>query len=326
MKKQTLRPSPTALLNPRLDPTFKAMFTQETEESDAALQSFLSSILGRNIRKVKLTTNEPAVETTEQMQMAFDVSVTFEDGEQASIEMQGRSQEYDYGVRSEIQAARLLNNNARKGDDWTAEKVYQISVLNFHYPKDDKCEMSWYTMKNQRGQKLTDHLNVIFIDLLEIKPLIGTPVEQLTALQKWGLYLSYADDESKTDYISQIAESEKGIMQAKRIIGRMSEEDSNWFREFSYDKARRDYNASMSIAKKKGFEKGLKAGEKVGRQEGLKAGLQEGLQEGLQKGAQKTAEANAINFLKMKVLTVEQIAEGTGLPVEKVKELAAKID
>ena len=41
------------------------------------------------------------------------------------------------GVRAEIQAARLLVNNAKKGNNWEAAKIYQISVLNFHYEKDD---------------------------------------------------------------------------------------------------------------------------------------------------------------------------------------------
>ena len=34
----------------------------------------------------------------------------------------------------------------------------------------------------------------------------------------------------------------------------------------------------------------------------------------------------AINFLKMKLGTVEQIAQGTGLSLEEVQELAAKVE
>ena len=38
-------------------------------------------------------------------------------------------------------------------------------------------------------------------------------------------------------------------------------------------------------------------------------------------GAQQKAVENAINFLRMKILTVEQIAQGTGLSVEEVETL-----
>ena len=170
--------------------------------------------------------------------------------------MQGREYDYDYAVRSEIQADRLLNNNAKKGCNWKANKVYQISVLNFHFKKGDKSEMSWYTMRDSKGNGLADRLNVIFIDLLTIKRLVGTPVEKLTPLQKWGLYLSYVDDESKTDYIDKIADSEGGIMEAKAVIKRMSEEESNWFRQNSIDIGRRDYYSGLSAAKEKGMEQG----------------------------------------------------------------------
>ena len=85
--KQTLRPSPTAILNPRIDVNFKAMFTQETEGSQIALKSFLSSVLGKTIKEVNLTANEPPVDAPSQMQMTFDVAVKFDDGERASIEM-----------------------------------------------------------------------------------------------------------------------------------------------------------------------------------------------------------------------------------------------
>ena len=267
-QKQTLRPTPTAILNPRLDVNFKALFTQGTKESDAALQSFISAAVGRKIKSLKLDPNEPAVDAPSQMQMSFDVAVTFDDGEKASIEMQGRDREYDYAARSEVQAARLLNNNAKKGGEWQANRVYQISVLNFHFKNGDKSEMSWYTMKDDKGNGLADRLNVIFIDLLTIKRLVGTPVKNLTPLQKWGLFFSYADDESKAEYVSQIAKSEEGIMEADRIAQRMSEEDANWFRQNSIDIARRDRNAELSAYR----EKGLREGRQKGRQEGLAEG------------------------------------------------------
>ena len=303
MEKKTLRPSPTAILNPRLDVNFKAMFTQETEGSQIALKSFLSSVLERTITEASLTANEPPADTPSQMQMTFDVSVKFEDGEKASIEMQGRDREYDYAVRSEVQAARLLNNNAKKGNEWKAEKVYQISVLNFHFKNGDKSEMSWYTIKDDKGNGLADRLNVIFIDLLTIKRLVGTPVENLTPLQKWGLYLSFVDDESKTEYIDKIADSEGGIMEAKTIIKRMSEEESNWFREFSIDTARRDRNAEMSAIREKGMKSGMKKGIIEGRQ-------------------QKAVE-DARSFFANGV-SIDIIAKSMNMSIEQVKEIVAQ--
>ena len=48
--------------------------------------------------------------------------------------------------------------------------------------------------------------------------------------------------------------------------------------------------------------------------------------EGLLEGAQQNAIENAKNFLAMGVLSVEQVAQGTNLPLEKVLELQKEIN
>ena len=141
-EKYKSRPNPTAILSPLYDSTFKTMFTQETEDSNLALQSFISAALGRQVSKVILKPNEPPKETTDQEGMTYDISIEFDGGEVSDIEMQAWKENYDYAVRAEILAARLLTNNAKKADNWHSQKVYQISILNFHIRKDDKQELS----------------------------------------------------------------------------------------------------------------------------------------------------------------------------------------
>ena len=56
-----------------------------------------------------------------------------------------------------------------------------------------------------------------------------------------------------------------------------------------------------------------------------KEAFEKGMNTGLEKGSQQTKIEAAKNFLKMNVLSDAQIAQGTGLPLEKVKELASKL-
>ena len=51
-----------ALLNPRIDSTFKALFTQPTEESRAALHSFLEAATERKIKSFELKPNDAVQE------------------------------------------------------------------------------------------------------------------------------------------------------------------------------------------------------------------------------------------------------------------------
>lgn len=292
----TKRPNPTALLSPLYDSTFKGIFTQETEDSKLALQTFVSAVVGRNVKNVILKPNEPAKDSPELKGMSYDISVEFDNGEMSDIEMQAWKEDYDYGVRAEIQSARLLNNNAKKGDNWDSPKIYQISVLNFHFRKDDNKILSWYTMKNESAERLSDRQNIIFIDLKTIRKKLGLPIDELTPIDKWGLFFSYVDKEEYADYISELVRSEKGIMAAESIVKNMSEADDNWFVQNSQFIYERDRNTLIHNAEKRGRE------------------------EGLQQGAQKKAIETANNMLKKKY-SVSDISEITGLSLESVIEL-----
>lgn len=257
----TERPNPTALLSPLYDSTFKGIFTQETEDSNLALQSFISAVVGRAVKNVILKPNEPAKDAPEQKGMSYDISIEFDNGEISDIEMQAWKENYDYGIRAEIQSARLLNNNTKKGNNWNSPKVYQISILNFHYGKDDNKILSWYTMRNESAEGLSDRQNIIFIDLKTIRKKLGTPIEELTPIEKWGLFFSYVDNEKEADYISELVRSEKGIMAAENIVKNMSEADDNWFVQNSRFIAERDRNTLIHNAEKRGREEGLQQGE-----------------------------------------------------------------
>ena len=300
----TARPNPTALLSPLYDSTFKGIFTQETEDSKLALQSFVSAVVERNVKNVILKPNEPAKDGPNQKGMIYDISVEFDNGELSDIEMQAWKEDYDYGIRAEIQAARLLNNNAKKSDDWDSPKVYQISILNFHYRKDDNKILSWYTMKNESAERLADRQNIIFIDLKTIRKKLGTPIEELTPVEKWGLFFSYVDKEEYADYISELVRSEKGIMAAENTVKYMSEADDNWFVQNSRFIAEHDKNTQIHNAEKRGHEQGL----------------QQGLQQGIQQGAQQKAVEAAIIAVREFKASPESAAQKMNAPLELVLE------
>ena len=50
------------LLNPRVDSTFKALFTQPTPESQGALKSFLEAVTEKPIADIQLKTTNAIIE------------------------------------------------------------------------------------------------------------------------------------------------------------------------------------------------------------------------------------------------------------------------
>ena len=69
---------------------------------------------------------------------------------------------------------------------------------------------------------------------------------------------------------------------------------------------------NLSLAAEKAFENGFSAGEECGRNEGISIGLSQGAREAKLETAKK--------FLAMG-LSVEQVADGTGLSVEEIEKL-----
>ena len=187
-----------ALLNPRVDSTFKALFTQPTQESRGALHSFLEAATERKIKSFVLTANDAPAGFDGQRSVSYDIMCEFDDGLSADIEMQAFDREYDYGKRAEYQVARLETTYLKKGDNWEkAPIVYQVTVLDFNYGNDGnakvKTPVSRYAMRTKDGRELSNSLNIIFIELPKTRGLEKT-LETNTPLENWALFLKAADN------------------------------------------------------------------------------------------------------------------------------------
>ena len=95
----------------------------------------------------------------------------------------------------------------------------------------------------------------------------------------------------------------------------------NWLQEGREEGFEQGREEGLQVGREAGLQAGREEGFEQGREEGLQAGREEGRAEGSIEKARETAE----KLLRMKVLTLEQIAEGTGLSIEEIKELQKKI-
>lgn len=305
MKKESEIKSLSSLPNLRNDKVFKAIFTQNTVESKIALTSFLEAAIGRSISEaeVSVDANEPATEHENQRSVSFDVHVIFTDGTVAEIEMEGFEHPYDFGKRAEYNAARLLATHFSRGQDWnTVPAVYQISVLNFHYTGKKKKAIHRFSMYDPSdSQSLSDTLNIIFLELPKLPRPEKCDINILKEIEKWGIFLKYGDKNKYQSFMSRLAESSEGVKMAQATAFRMSEEQRRLFRQISIEKAEHDYVTDMNYARKQGEKKGL----------------QQGIAQGEHNARIETARA----LFALGVVTVEQIAQATGLSLAEVEQL-----
>ncbi len=297
-----------ALLNPRLDSTFKALFTQPTQESRDALHSFLEAATERKIKHFELHANEAPAFFGGQRSVSYDILCQFDDGLSADIEMQAFNQEYDYGKRAEYQVARLETTYLKKGDNWEkAPIVYQVTVLDFTYDteksKKSRSPISRYAMRTKDGRELSNSLNIIFIELTKTKRLEKT-LETNTPLENWAIFLKEADNPQKQDIIQKLTNKEAGLMQAKKSLSSISANRDLWIEQYRQEIAERDRRSGLSAMLNKG----------------LQEGLQKGIQQGIQQGRTESLIETAKRLIKMG-LSPQQVSTGTSLSMEEVLRL-----
>ncbi|MBP5748819.1 MAG: Rpn family recombination-promoting nuclease/putative transposase [Treponema sp.] len=299
------------ILNPRLDPNFKAIFTQNTQASKIALKSFLSAAIGRDVKEATVIQNEDAAFYKFQRSVDYDINCEFADGTKAQVEMQGFDQQYDYGKRAEYYAARLVSSVMEVGDDWNSvAQAYQISVLDFVFDKSNSTPVHHYQMADLGdGARLSGRLNVIFLELPKL-PKVLTPdeVKNLPRLIKWCKFLKEADNPKSQDLIRAIVESEEGIMKASDTLKNISDDGWRWVIQGQIEGKKRDYTS------------GLLAAERRGLAQGIKEGLEKGIEQGLVQGMHQNAIDTARKFLA-EGISPEMIAKCCSLSLEEVLKL-----
>ena len=296
MSTPSLRPSPTALLNPCADPIFKILFTDESNEAHEALTCFLTDIIGKKVTDVVLQPNELSGETADDKQSEFDINFKIQ-GKIVNIEMQGLNKDDHYGKRVEYHVAHLLNHYVTKGIDWkTIPQAFQISVLNFFFDKEESDCVNYYYLRNENGRPISRMLNVIFMELPKIETL-SDDILKLTPAQMWGKFFLYASKPDKEDFVKELAKANRGIDMAVTVLKNISQDEINWYHETRYWMHVSDQKSMISSAEDRGITKGIT----------------------------QTQKANALNLLKMKLGTPEQISQAIGLPLEQVLQLAESI-
>ena len=292
----SLRPSPDALLNPRLDPIFKSLFTQQSEDSKKALESFLSAIFEKTVTNVEVDKNEIPIESEKDKQAIFDVTCRIdEENKILNIEMQSMNSHNSFDNRSEYHVAHLLNHFVKRGTDWDdVPQAFMISVLNFIYDKTEEDAILSYEMRLENGKKLKSaRMNIIFIELPKIEKIPDEPIEKLTHGQRWGKFFLYADQAKKVEYIKKLVQSEEGLMYAQNALNNISQSDAEWRRERDFIDAELTANTIRNQA--------------------------------IKQGIYSTKIENAKNLLQMNILTTEQIAQAVSLTEEEVLALKKEL-
>jgi predicted transposase/invertase (TIGR01784 family) len=299
-------------LSPTLDIVFKILFSGKDEDSREALRLLLSDCIHREVRNLSLQNAEMLPAFIKGKVFRMDVHVTFNDGEQADIEMQVKRGNDDIKTRSLMYSSRLLENQIRRGERYIdARRVYVIFFLDFVlFPQSAKVPRRYFFMEETEHDRLNELMEVIYYEMPKTANAVKKYFEKRETLktlpteQKWCIYFKYRAKEGMGPLIDELCREEEGIMIADRALKKKDREWQKWARWVAHDNARLEYNELMSNAKEEGRMAGL--------EEGHKEGLEKGIALGEDRGRLASQEEIARN-MKARGYSSEEIRAITGL-------------
>jgi len=297
-----LLPMDVEILPPSDDRVFKLILT--SPEAKPGLMNLIAGIIDRNVVDVALHPNELPLEDTQEKAERFDVNCKIDDGSQINLEMQASRMKEELDGRhrnlkgkSIYYLTDLHSSQPSKGMrryDHLA-RTYQITFCSYTVFPNLPTYVNSFSMRHDvTGELLCDAIHATFIELSKLNDILKKPIGDMTALDKWAVFLQYASDPGYRETVNKVIESEEVLQMAGDLLMSISQDE----RERAIFRSRRKFQTDYQSDLATSWDNGVKAGQAKQRIE------------------------IARNLLDMK-LPLDQIVKATGLTYEEVEALRA---
>jgi predicted transposase/invertase (TIGR01784 family) len=291
------------------DIVFKMFFAGNTPESKKCLCSFLSAVIGKQVKNVEVTNSEILPDVTDDKSSRLDINCVFDNGDKADIEMQCSNQQDDQRNRALYYGGKLVATSLKKGELYSEmRKSYQITVTNYIEFDDDDffTEFNMYSVKKEIV--LSDCETIYFIELPKLKKFLKCDFENITPLQFWAIMIKYYQNTEIREKLLETSKYKEDSAMAEKVASLITDDMRAWAIRLSREGGEMDRLARLKIARREGEKRGIVIGEKRGRKQGIA------------EGSHSAKLETARNFLRMG-FPAEKVAEGTGLSVEEIQNL-----
>ena len=303
-----LLPMDTDILPPSDDRIFKLLLT--SPDGKPALMDLISATIKRPVVDVIVRNNELPPGDADEKAERLDVNCKIDDGTQIDLEMQAsRIQEDADGEHKNLKGKSIYylcdlhSSQPSKGllrYDRLAQ-TYQVTFCSYTVFENMPDYANSFSMRHDTNNELlSDAIHVIYVELSKLGDIIRKSVDDMTDLEKWALFLRYANIPEYREAVNKVIDSKEALQMAGSLLMSVSKDE----RERAVYRSRRMYQTDM--------QSNLATAEDRGEQRGIQIGRQEGLQ--------KKAFDIARNMLKRN-RPIDEIIEDTGLTREEVENL-----
>ena len=240
------------------DYVFHKVFGSETEESNAALIGLLNIILDRQDNPIiSIAINNPIDlgNLPNDKETEMDIRAETSSGEILDIEMQVDNLKF-FQNRTLFYAGRLVNSSLNKRQNYgMMKKSIVVAIINGKvFPKELGYHSIFDVREREKGTLLCDRLEMHFLQLAELD--LNKSVEEMSRLERLGVYLAHAEDESYKDLIQEICGEEEEIIMAENIYRKVTQDQIDAARAEARYRYQLQYNTDMYWSKEEGREEG----------------------------------------------------------------------
>ena len=306
-------------VSPRIDVVFKAIFGKASNV--ALLQSLIASVTGmpkESLVEIELINPELTVDYYDSKASRLDLRVKLQDGTEVDVEIQLANMK-SYTERILFYWSKMYCGDLDKGSTYEAlNKCIVINFLDFELFQHEKMHAVFHISEDELGTRLTDHLELHFVELPKVKRYNKEKGTENELLIVWTEFLSIRDESELIAMSSK--ELPEEVRKAFEELKELSKDPAMREIALSREIALRDHYQRLFEAEQRGLEQGLEQGREQGREEGRQEGLEQGIEQGIEQGKQ-AAKLELAKTMKLQGFSIDQIQLVTGLMVEEIEKL-----
>jgi len=199
----------------------------------------LSAVLERDVRSVELQANEETIGSLEDKHIRFDGKCMDKDTEEViEAEMQVDREYKDgvnwmeyFGKRALHYGSRLYLQQLFSGVNYgLLRRVIQITFCDFVlYPDTKNFRHVFVTISND-GYVLSRAITYVVVELQKVERFLESSVETLIYIDKWSIFLKYADNERHRGFINEVISSKEGLKMASKVVSSIVRSREETFR------------------------------------------------------------------------------------------------
>jgi predicted transposase/invertase (TIGR01784 family) len=182
-------------------------------------------------------------------------------------------------------------------------RTYQVTFCSYTVFPGREDYVNGYSMRHDKdGELLSDAIHAVYVELSKLERIEKKPVEEMTDLEKWAVFLRYASMPKHREKLNKVIETKEALQMAGKLLMSVSQDERERARLRSRRLFQTDLASDMATVEDRGIAKGRA----------------EGIREGMEKGREEIAR-NAL----MNGFSIDQIHLIAGLDMDTFKKLGA---